>query len=327
MQWPRWTADPPTAGDLARWAFYVGLRRRLRDRSEVAVQTVASLGRLAPLRRGPSRALLADEFARCGLDGDVDEAWALQWRTAVAELTLGTTAPEQARARVAFHGWEHLEAARARGRGVVWVYPHAGPVMLMLAALVARGVPYVQVAARGLAPADLAAAHPELLRHTPLRESVRRAREADEDRIGARFATAAGPLRALHRALGRNEVVGIAFDGRTGGRWVPSPFLGRTALLNPGAFRLAAATGAMLVPVVVSTRVDAPGARCDLGAPVPGDAPDAMARVLAHVEPRLRACPSEYGAWLLHCRVRAGIDDHPMFVDQAPDDRWRRWVG
>jgi KDO2-lipid IV(A) lauroyltransferase len=316
-----------TPGDLARWAFYVGLRARLRGRSEASVQAVASLGRLAPLRRGEARRLLADEFARCGLRGDTDFTWELQWRASVVELTLGSTSAETARARVRFDGWEHLEAARAAGRGVVWVYPHAGPVMLMLAALSARGVPYVQVAARGLAPADVAAAHPELLRHTPLREAVRHAREADEDRTGVRFATAAEPLRALHRALGRNEVVGIAFDGRTGRRWVPVPFLGRTALLNPGAVRLAAQTGAMLVPAVVSTRRDAPGATCTIGAPVPGDAPDALARILAHVEPGIRARPEDYGAWLLHCRRRAAIDDHPLFVDHAPDDRWRRWVG
>ena len=42
-------------------------------------------------------------------------------------------------------------------------------------------------------------------------------------------------------------------------------------------------------------------------------------------EPWLRANPHAYGIWLLHCRLRADVDDHPFFVDYAPDDRWRRW--
>ena len=43
-------------------------------------------------------------------------------------------------------------------------------------------------------------------------------------------------------------------------------------------------------------------------------------------ERAIRQSPAEYGSWLLHCRLRNNIDDHPLFLDHAVDDRWRKWV-
>jgi hypothetical protein len=68
---------------------------------------------------------------------------------------------------------------------------------------------------------------------------------------------------------------------------------------------------------------------CALGRPIYPEGRDARA-LMDHAlrtafEPWLREHPEEYGIWLLHCRLRAGVDDHPLFVDYAPDDRWRRY--
>ncbi len=319
---------PPVSvlADLARWGLYVRARGLMDPRDPRRFVLARRLARGSVLRRGPARALLSDELQRSGLDVSVDACWRAQARVVIDELALGrhdaSTLPHFLR----FEGLEHLDAALAQGRGVVWVYPHAGPVMLMLAGLVQRGHAYTQYAARGLAPPDVAAAHPELLGHNRLRQAVQAARESDEDRTGATFLDLSTPTRALHRALARNGIVGIAFDGRIGNKWVPMPFLGRTALLNPGCVRLAAQTGALLVPAFCAVAEDDGPSTCHVGAPVDPADPQALARVVGHAEGWIRRAPAGYGPWLLHARVRNAIDDHPMFTDHAPDDRWRMWV-
>jgi len=195
-------------------------------------------------------------------------------------------------------------------------------VLRTLAGLVQRGYRCVQVAARGLAPDGIGA--PARMGGNWFRERVRRVREADEDRIDATFLDQTSPVRALHRALSDGAVVDIAFDGRLGRGWVPLPYLGRTALLSPGPYKLAEQTGAMVVPVLC--RTDEPVPVCEIGEPVePGDWQQIARRVLDHAQAALERHPDQYGLWLLHCRERRAADDHPLFVDYAPDDRWRRW--
>lgn len=316
----------PSPGDLAKYAFYVKLRDALDPSRPRRLHALQRLGGLSRLVRGPRAELLADEYRRCGIEPCVAAAFRAQYRVALDELLLGRLTRETVDTYVRFEGVEHLDAALSRGKGVVWVYPHAGAVMLMLAWLVQHGYRYTQYAARGLAPKDVAEAHPELLGHNAWRAAVREAREHDEDRTGATFLTLQAPTRELYRALGRNELVGIAFDGRIGQKWKEYPFLGRRCLLNPGAFRLAASTGAMLVPCYNTVPIDGP-AVCTVGEPVDPARPDAAEAVLAFAEAAIRRSPAEYGAWLLHCRVRNDIDDHPFFVDQAVDGRWERWGG
>jgi hypothetical protein len=199
--------------------------------------------------------------------------------------------------------------------------------MLMIAALAWGGVPYTQYAARGLAPPEVAAAHPEVFGHNRWREEARAAREAAEDRLPASFLTLNEPLRTLYRRLANNEVVGIAFDGRIGTRFRLVEWLGRRALLNPGPFRMAQSTGAAIVPGMVRPRPGAPDELVLLDPLLPeAERPQAlMDRFLAQMGRALAEQPESYGLWLLHCRQRNAVDDHPLFVDHAPDQSWRRW--
>lgn len=312
--------------DLARWGLYVRARGVLDPRHPRRFVAVRRLVRLSSLRRGPARDLLADELRRSGLETTVDACWRAQARVVIDELALGRHDARTLPGFLRFEGLEHLDAALARGRGVVWVYPHAGPVMLMLAGLVQRGHAYTQYAARGLAPPDVAAAHPALLGHNRWRAAVQATREADEDRTGASFLDLSTPTRALHRALAANGIVGIAFDGRIGAKWVATPFLGRTALLNPGCVRLAAQAGALLVPAFCRVADDDGPSTCHVGPAIDPAAPDALAQVVGHAEGWIRRAPAGYGPWLLHARLRNAVDDHPLFTDHAPDDRWRVWA-
>lgn len=316
--------------DIAKWAFYVHLRKALDPERPALMKALRPLGApvgsaLQTVNRGGAR-LMEDEFLRCGLEPRVSDAWRVQYRVAMEELALGRFSVRTINEWVRFEGLENLTEALRHGKGVVWTYPHAGAVMLMLAGLVKNGYPYTQYAARGLPPKEMAEVNPEIMGHNHWRAEVRQAREDDEDLTGATFLSLSKPTRELYRVLARNELVGIAFDGRIGNKWKEYRFLGRRALLNPGAWRLAASTGAMLVPAYNVVPADGI-ATCIVGRPIDPSAPDADAQVLAFAEAQIRASPAEYGAWLLHCRVRNAVDDHPLFLDYAPDDRHRKWLG
>lgn len=326
---------PPSPGDLARYLFWVPLRGLLDPARPGPIRALRGAWRLQHAGARAGRALMEDELRRCFGDryGDegyaamVSDAYRAAWRVHLEELLLGKVGPDTVGQFIRFEGLEHLHRARERGRGVVWVYPHAGAVMMMMAGLSHQGIPYTQYAARGLPPAEVAKDHPELLATNGLREAVRRAREADEDRLPARFLTLADSPRELYRRLAANELVGIAYDGRIGTRWALFDYLGRRALLSPGPYRLAVSTGAAIVPAFCTTPVDGP-AVCRVGAPIePGNDWRALAEEVLRVEQDfIRRHPEEYGIWLLHARLRNHIDDHPLFVDHAVDDRWRRWM-
>lgn len=314
-----------TAVDVAKFGFYVQLRRALDPEKPEVFHALHRADRVVPVVWRSGRALMEDELLRSGLEPQVDRALRIQYRVAVTELALGRFTRETLQPFVRVEGRHHLDAALARGKGVVWVYPHAGAVMLMLVWLVKNGYPYTQYAARGLAPKDVAEAHGQLLGHNKWRQAVRDARERDEDQTGGTFLSLSKPARELYRTLARNELVGIAFDGRIGNKWQPYTFLGRQALLNPGAWRLARSTGAMLVPCYNTVPDNGP-AVCTIGEAIDPSDEGADKRVLRFAEEQIQRSPAEYAPWLLHCRLRNAIDDHPLFTDHAEDDRWRKWM-
>ncbi|MES2642932.1 MAG: lysophospholipid acyltransferase family protein [Myxococcota bacterium] len=317
-------------GDVARWLFWVQARKLLPvDRPDV-VRSVLPLWRLQHLAAGAGRALMADEYRRAfGEVGPnaVRDAYRVAFRAHYEELLLGKLTVDNWRSYLRFQDQAHLDAALARKKGAIILFPHAGNFMMMIAAVSLAGYPYTQYAARGLAPADVAAEHPELFGHNRYRAETRRVREESEDRLPARFLTMETPLRQLFRRLADNEIVGIAFDGRIGNKFMKVPYLGREALLNPGPYRMAIATGAAIVPTMVECPAEGPDI-CHFGAPIApdGHTPESLATAyVTVVEQWLRAHPEQYGTWLLHCRLRNAVDDHPLFVDYAPDDRWRKY--
>ena len=326
---PRLRAWRSLPGDLARWAFWVKLRELLDPERPEQVARLQGAWRLQYAAARRQKALMRDELRRCFGAADeetVRRAYRIAFRVHTEELLLGKVDARTVRHFMVMEGTEHVDAALARGRGAILLLPHAGNVMMMIAAVSLGGYRYTQYAARGLAPDAVAAAHPEVFGHNRWRAAVREAREAAEDRLPASFITLRTTVRHLFRCLERNELVGIAYDGRIGNRFVRVPYLGREALLNPGAFRMAARTGAAIVPTFNACPDDGPNV-CSFGEPLWGDDPaELMRRFLAEAaEPWLRDHPAEYGIWLAHARARAAVDDHPMFTDYAPDDRWRKW--
>lgn len=326
---------PVRPSDIARWMFWVPLRERLNPEAPERLNRLLAAWPLHYAAARSNHPLMENEYRRWfgsalsdpGYRTLIRQAYRSAWRVHLEELLLSQLDANSVERWVRINGLHHAEAALARGQGAVMVYPHAGPVMLMIAALAHRGLPYVQYAARGLAPEAIANAHPDLLPVNRWTQAVRDAREAHENALPVEYLTLDAPVRSLHRCLADNRIVGLAFDGRIGSGWFPAPFLNRTALLSRGPWKLATATNAAVLPVFCHTPHGEP-AQVEIGAPIePGKDWRALAQTVLPVhEQWLRKHPEEYGLWLLHTRQRAAIDDHPFFVDAAPDDRHKRWL-
>lgn len=132
---------------------------------------------------------------------------------------------------VRIEGWAHIEAARARGRGVILAGSHTGNWTAAGSAISDRGVRMHAVAAIQLNE-----------RWTPaLRERQRAA--------GVRILPpSVSSWRSLPKALAANDAVGLFVDGDvfTGG--VSVDVCGRSVRVPAGPAKLAARTGAALVP-------------------------------------------------------------------------------
>jgi lauroyl/myristoyl acyltransferase len=323
--------------DAARWAFWVPLRGFLDPRHPGLLRALGAFWHAAYRTGGAQRARMEDEYRRI-FGGSLDEAalgrivadaWRIMLRVSLEELVLGKLEAATVGGLVDLRGLDGLDRVLSeRKKGAILLSAHAGSFMLPIAALSLRGYPYTQYAARGLAPGPMAREHPEALPTNAWFAATMNVKEANEDRLPARFLTLRSPTREIYQRLGRNEIVAMAFDGRLGSRFVRTPFLGREALLHTGPYRLAASTGAAIVPVLCHTPRDGPSV-CDLGLALVPDGrswPELMQDfVTGRVGPWILEHPSEYGTWLAHCRLHAAIDDHPLFADQADHERWRRY--
>ncbi len=331
---PEQIRAPISPADLARWAFWGPLRNALDPARPERVRALHRGWKLQHLVARGGRKLMEDEFRRCfgnryddqGYALLISEAYRAAWRVHLEELLLGKVGPDTIQNFMVFEGQHNLDAALAHGKGVVWTYPHAGAVMLMLAWLAHNDYRYVQYAARGLPPPEIAALNPQLMATNPLREKVRKVREDNEDKVPCTFLTMDHPTRELYRRLSDNELVGIAFDGRAAGKFFVHDLLGRPAVLSTGPYRLATSRKAPVVPAFCHTPADGP-AVCVVGEPIlPGkDWREVAEEVLRVQQNWLNRWPAEYGIWMLHCRRRAGLDDHPLFGDVAESDAWKKW--
>lgn len=320
-----WRGSP---WDIARWGFWVPFRDFLDPQRPETLRSLYPLWRMHYAAASEQREMMTDELRRCfggDVQEDVREAYRIAFRVHLEELLLGKLDQDTWKLYMQFDRQDHLDAALARGKGAITLLPHAGNVMMMIAAVSLSGYRYTQYAARGTAPDEVAAEHFEVMGHNRWRLAARLAREGNEDKLPASFITLNTPVRHLYRCLERNEVVGIAFDGRIGSRFVPVPYLGRTALISPGPYRIAASTGAAIVPTFCACPDGTPNV-LSFGEPIYGDDAEDLMRRTIHgaIEPWIREHRAEYALWLAHCRQRRAVDDHPFFIDYAPDERYLR---
>lgn len=154
-------------------------------------------------------------------------------RNVVDLARLETLSGEGLRAIVTPDGWNELESALARGRGVVGITGHIGNWELMASYLGERGVPLTVLATRLF--------NPSLDRRL---EELRR-----RHGVTTLYRSEPGCLRRTLRVLDRGEMLGIVMDLRTRTHGIDSRFLGHPIRTVAGPARLAARTGAALVPM------------------------------------------------------------------------------
>jgi KDO2-lipid IV(A) lauroyltransferase len=229
-----------------------------RDRRIAEANLAAAYPELGP---GEVRRAARAAFAELGRNA-FDVAAAPRWSAA------------ERRRRLEVEGAHHLEAALGSGRGALLVGGHQGAWELVAVALADRGFRVT-----GLA--------------RPIREErLDRALDGHRAALGIRTLKVGslGAARAAHRELAGGGLMACLVDHRvrSGGRVVP--FFGRPARFATGPFRLAAATGARLVPVQIRRRPDG-GQVVVVHAPIPepaaGLAP--ALRVAALVDASVRA--------------------------------------
>ena len=157
-------------------------------------------------------------------------------------------------------------------------------------------------------------------RTTPLWRKILARRWELEKRLPVRHINVFRFLRPAFDALARNEVLGLAFDGGGGKKWVEVDFLGRRANLSVQPAQIWRKTGAVLLPTYV---LRAPGeARHRVvvteALPWPGTVEASLQAVATRVEGWVRRWPEQYLHFLAMRRRVRGTDVAPLFTDYPP---------
>jgi phosphatidylinositol dimannoside acyltransferase len=144
-------------------------------------------------------------------------------------LVLGSLAPEDVIQRMSNDGREHIDAALARGRGVIMAAPHMGSWDMAGAYAAALGYPISTVA-------------------DPFPGSLNEAVVATRHTFGLKIISVGrSAIRAITDALQANEIVALLCDLEHG-TGVPVRFFGRRAVVPGGPAAFALKTGAALLP-------------------------------------------------------------------------------
>jgi KDO2-lipid IV(A) lauroyltransferase len=243
----------------------------------------AALGRLVYWSSSKYAARLRENLYASGLcDGEAQRVALL--RAAVAEAGKGVTeliavwfsAEDQvARLVVERDGWSIAEAARARGKGVIFLTPHLG-CFEMAAFGIAQHMPLTS------------------LYRPPKRGWIEPLMLTGRNRGQAKVAPAnLTGVRRLYKALFRGEAVGLLPDQAPGvGEGVWADFFGRSAYTMTLVTRLQRATGAAVVMVVAERLSQGRGYRLRFGELSTSRLDEAALN--RAVEAEVRRCPEQY---------------------------------
>ncbi|MEU4838313.1 phosphatidylinositol mannoside acyltransferase [Nocardia testacea] len=238
-----WRANLSDRGYAAGWRLVRALPERMaRTVFDRGADFAARKGGPVQLRRNLARVVgvpaeaVPDELVRASM-----RSYARYWREAFRLPTMDHAELVES-GRIVVIGLEHLDAALARGRGVVFVLPHSGNWDMAGTWLVQNYGTFTTVAER-LKPESL------FERFVAYRES-----------LGFEVFPLTGgeqpPFTALAQRLRDNKIVCLMGERDLTGRGVPVTFFGERTWMPAGAAALAVETGAALMPVHVSFTVD-----------------------------------------------------------------------
>ena len=237
-------------------------------------------------------------------------------------LRYGALGPHNIHEVCQIEGRPHLDAALARGKGVILLIGHYGANQLIMPALGHQGYPMNQLSAPPTVWADIL----RETRTTPLWEKVLARRWALEQRLPVRHINVFQFLRPAFDCLRRNEILGLAFDGGGGTSATPVRFLARTAHVSVQPAHLWKKTGATLLPAVVYRPPGAARHTLSIEEPLPytprADKQDEqqanMQAIVDRFAPHVAARPDHYLQFLLLRRRVRATDERPFFTDYPP---------
>lgn len=211
-------------------------------------------------------------------------------------------------------GRDHLDAALAKGKGVLLFQAHFGAFQMTMPAIGYLGYSMNQISASAAVWKEGVDSHA----HRKMFDIKAKCEYA----LPVKHISVRGSLRPVFNALKRNEIVGITVDGGGGKKVVPLRFLGRQAFFLTGSADLAVSTGAVVIPAFITT---GPGLRHRLILHPPlsfeagSDKDESRTGILreftALLETYVRRHPDHYGYTLGLRRHRAPFDVHPFFAD------------
>jgi KDO2-lipid IV(A) lauroyltransferase len=246
----------------------------------------AAFGWLTWLASPTYRRHLRENIALAGLQHARNAAIAEAGK-GVAELPKIWLRPqEELLGRVAkVTGWEHVEAARAAGKGVLYLTPHLGCFEITAQYLAAR-------------PSADGSVHPiTVLYRRPRQDWLAPLMEQGRG-MNLKLAPAdLGGVRRLMKALRQGEASGLLPDQVPGmGEGIWSPFFGRPAYTMTLAARLAEGGATVLMTYAERLHYGA-GYHIHfipLSQPLTGDLPARVGQLNREVEAIIRLCPEQY---------------------------------
>lgn len=142
-------------------------------------------------------------------------------------------------------GIQNLDAALKHGKGAIILFFHFGSFFMTLPALAFRGYRVVTIVGG-----------PELKKQSWAEKQVYNIKKDEQYRFPSKFLRADKSLKPIIKSLRENELVQLVYDGRDGTQWIPVDFLGQTGYFSPGVLRIAAMTGAAILPTYIHRHGD-----------------------------------------------------------------------
>jgi lauroyl/myristoyl acyltransferase len=240
----------------------------------------------------------------------VEEARALTIRNELEVLRYRSLDPRSIDDVCVLEGRDHLDAALARGKGVIVATAHFGAHQIVMPALGHRGYAMHQLSA----PPPVWS---EIVRVSGLRRRVLDRRWSLEQSLPVKHLNVFRFLRPAFRCLADGGVLGLAFDGGGGERWTQVDFLARRMNLSTAPLDLWKRSGAALLTAVVVRPLGAARFRVVLE-PFDGDSAQDLANRLARWVLRY---PSHYMPFVMQRKRLRGTDVFPFFEGwpTAPD--------
>lgn len=309
--------------DLGGLGLYTGAPRALQRLPRASLVALADqLGDLVRRNARADAALMAEELVSTFAVADpaplVRAAYRLRMLTELEVLRFPKLGPANIDATVVIEGRHHLDEALRRGRGAVAMLGHFGANLLVMPALGHRGVPMNQLSA----PPTAWFGRRSDGRENALWRHVQERRWALEQSLPARLIDVFSFLRPAYDCLARNEVLGLAWDGGGGSRWVEVPLGRRLASVPTQPWQLARSTGALVLPCVVVHEPGAPHHRVVFDAPWAvaktkdreRDVSDAATRYATWFSAWCTRHPDHYAPYLLLRRRVRDDDARPFFA-------------